>query len=210
MIVASSDRSTHPRVYTVPELLRDLRWVVSRLASLWSIWLGGRLPSALREQIIVAVAQVNACRMCEHAHTRLALEAGTTDAELAALQTMDEAAFDRQTWLILAHARARAKASFAPVPSLEERALIDAIGERHYRDAEDVAHVMTVANRIANTLNALSDRRHGTPHPESRLVDELIINVLFLPGAWLGTGIAAIRQRRSPFAIWRQARGLQP
>ena len=75
-MIASSDRASHPRVYTVPELLRDLKWVTSRLASLWSIWVGGRLPGALREQIIVAVAQVNTCRMCEHAHTRLALEAG--------------------------------------------------------------------------------------------------------------------------------------
>ena len=66
--------------------------------------------------------------------------------------------------------------------------------------------VMTVANRVANTLNALSDRRRGRPNPASRLADELVINVLFLPGACLGTLVAAVRQRKSPFAIWRQAR----
>jgi AhpD family alkylhydroperoxidase len=174
-----------------------------------SIWIGRRLPPELREKVIVAVAQVNACRMCEHAHTRMALEAGVSDAELAALEEMDEAAFDRRTWLALAHARDRAGSGFAPVSDASSHAaLTDELGLQTVRDVEDVARVMTVANRIANTLNALSDRRRGTPIPGSRLFDELVINILFLPGAWLGTLAAAARQRKSPFAVWRQARGL--
>jgi AhpD family alkylhydroperoxidase len=199
----------HPRTYTLGELARDLRWVVSRLPSLWSIWMRERLPAGLREQIIVAVAQTNACRMCEHAHTRLALQAGVSDAELAALQSMNEAAFDRKTWLVLAHARQRTKAGFSPVCPEEEAALARVLGEQTHRDVEDVAHVMTVANRIANTLNALSDRLRGRPNPQSRLFDELVINLLFLPGAWIGTAIAAIRQRKSPLAVWRRARGAE-
>jgi AhpD family alkylhydroperoxidase len=195
----------------VRELLRDLKWVASRLPSLWSIWAGGRMPRTLREQIIVAVAQVNACRMCEHAHTRIALAVGVSDAELAALESMDETEFDRRTWLAIAHARECAKAGFAATRSnQEEAALVYALGEQAYRDIEDVARVMTVGNRLANTLNALSDRRRGQPIPGSRLADELVINVLFLPAAWLGTFIAAVRQRKSPFMVWRQARGFEP
>jgi len=199
-----------PRTYTVRELLRDLKKVVSRLPSLWSIWVGGRLPRALRERIVVAVAQVNACRMCEHAHVRMALEAGVSDAELAALETMDEEAFDRPTWLAIAHATERTKADFVDIGASEEHAaLAEALGEQTRRDVEDVARVMTVANRIANTLNALSDRWRGAPVPGSRLPDELLINLLFLPGAWLGTLVAAARQKKSPFTVWRQARGFE-
>ncbi|MGB5545223.1 MAG: carboxymuconolactone decarboxylase family protein [Polyangiales bacterium] len=197
-----------PRVYTVPSLLRDLGSVLARAPALWAIWIRGRLPSALREQVIVAVAQVNACRMCEHAHTRMALEAGVSDAALAALENMDESAFDRRTWLAIAHARERTKSGFAPVAVDESQdALREALGAQVCRDVEDVARVMTVANRIANTLNALPDRLRGHPTPESRLFDEVLINVMFLPGAWLGTLLAAARQRKSPFAVWRQARG---
>ncbi|MGB5704417.1 MAG: carboxymuconolactone decarboxylase family protein, partial [Polyangiales bacterium] len=96
-----------PRVYRVPALFRDLLSVLTRAPSLISIWIGGRLPRALREQVVVAVAQANACRMCEHAHTRMALEAGVTDAELAALENMDPEVLDRRTWLALAYARER-------------------------------------------------------------------------------------------------------
>lgn len=196
-----------PRVYTVPELLQDLKWVMTHLRELWSIWVGRRLSPALREQIIVAVAQTNACSMCEHAHTRHALAEGVSDAELAALEDMDEEAFDRSTWLALAHARSRTKTDFAPGEGNElETAVVEALGPQSCSDVEDVARVMTVANRIANTLNALPARRRGDPVPGSRLADELVINLLFLPGAWLGTLIAAARQRKSPLAVWRQAR----
>ncbi|MDB4278576.1 carboxymuconolactone decarboxylase family protein [Deltaproteobacteria bacterium] len=197
-----------PRTYRVPELFADLVSVFARVPALLSIWVGGRLPRAMREKVIVSVAQANTCRMCEHAHTRLALEAGVSDAELAALERMDAQALDRRTWLALAYARERASADFAPVSDPEtQRALERELGAQTVRDVEDVARVMTVANRIANTLNALSDRRHGRPIPGSRLPDELLINLLFLPGAWLGTLIAALRQRKSPLAVWRQARG---
>ena len=197
----------YPRVYSVRELLGGLRWVTTRVKNLWSIWLGGRLSPALREQVIVAVAQTNECSMCEHAHARHALAAGVSDAELAALENMDEEAFDRPTWLAVAHARSRAKADFAPGEGNElEAAVVEALGPQTCRDVEDIARVMTVANRVANTLNALPARRRGNPVPGSRLADELVINLFFLPGAWLGTLIAAIRQRKSPLVVWRQAR----
>ena len=199
-----------PRTYTLPELFGDLKLLALRLPSLWSIWVGGRLPRSLREKIVVAVAQVNVCGMCEHAHTRMAREAGVSDVELAALENMDEHAMDRRTWLAVAHARDRTKADFAPLANDGlPTALIEVLGNQTYRDVEDVARVMTVANRIANTLNALPDRRRGRPVPGSRLFDELLINILFLPGACLGTLVAAVRQRKSPLAVWRQARGFE-
>lgn len=208
MTIAEAPAGPVPRTYRVRELLRDLGRLVSRFPSLWSIWARARLPRALREQIIVAVAQVNACRMCEHAHTRMALQAGVSDADLAALANMDESAFDRTTWLAIAHARERVKADFIDVEPTEQRAaLVRAIGQQTYLDVEDIARAMTVANRIANTLNALPDRWRGHPVPGSRLLDELVINFLFLPGAWIGTLIASARQKKSPLAVWRQARG---
>lgn len=196
-----------PRTYRVAELVRDLVRLVPRVPALWAIWVGERLPRALRERVIVAVAQANACRMCEYAHARLALEAGVSEAELAALENLDEEAFDRETWIAIAYARARANANFDPVSDVEEhRSIADAIGQQTRDDVEDVARVMTVANRIANTLNALPARRMGHPIPGSRRRDEVLISTAFLPGAWLGTLVAAARQRKSPFVVWREAR----
>ena len=196
-----------PRTYRLSELGRDLGSIALRVPALWSIWVGDRLPKALREQVIVAVAQVNACRMCAHAHSRLALEAGVSDAELAALESLDAEAFDRRTWLAIAHAQERTRANFDTETDDARRALTEALGDDTRQAVEDVARVMTIANRIANTLNALPDRVRGHAVPGSRLFDEIIVSLLFLPGAWLGTLIAAVRQRKSPFEVWRRARG---
>jgi AhpD family alkylhydroperoxidase len=203
-----SAKLTHlplPRTYRVSELARDLVRVAGRASALWSIWVGRRLSPAMREKVIVAVARVNACPMCEHAHSRMALDAGVTDAELAALEGMARDAIDRRTWLALAYARERVTADFDGAPDPETKRALDVeLGPQATRDIEDVARVMTVANRIANTLKALSDRRRGRPVAESRLGDELVINALFLPGAWLGILVASARQRRSPKGLWRE------
>ncbi len=205
---AMRHRGPVPRTYRARELFRDVLSLAMRVPSLLSIWLSGRLPPPMREKVIVAVAQTNACRMCEHAHTRMALEAGVTDADLAALERMDETTLDRRTWLALAHARELVQTDFARQLDLSQRdALERELGRQTVRDVEDVARVMTVANRIANLLNALSDRRRGHPIPGSRFGDELLINALFLPAAWLGTLAAAARQRKSPLEVWRKARG---
>lgn len=206
--MTQAHRGTTPRTYRALDFFRDLPAVLARVPALWSIWVGERLPRVMREKVIVAVAQANACRMCEHAHTRIALASGVTTAELDALEQMDPGTLDRRTWLALAYARERAKADFPPVSdSSAQQALQRELGLQTLRDIEDVARVMTVANRVANTLNALSDRLRGHPVPGSRLADELVINLLLLPGAWLGTLIAAVRQRKSPVEVWRQARG---
>ena len=155
-----------PRVYTVPELFADLGSVLTRAPALWAIWIGGRLPRALREQIIVAVAKVNACRMCEHAHTSNGTRGRGVRCGARGARGHGPSAFDRRTWLAIAHARERTKANFAPVAEdASQEALSEALSAQTRSDVEDVARVMTVANRIANTLNALPDRWRGKPVP---------------------------------------------
>ena len=129
---------------------------------------------------MVAVAQANACRWCSLAHRQWALAEGVSDAELAALEDRDAEKFDRRTWAALAWADARTRADLGPVPVEFEDELA-----RHYNSAERddldlVTTVMTIANRSANTFNALLARLRGRPVPESRLLDELLV----------GTGVA--------------------
>ena len=189
-----------PRTYRVPELFADLGSVFARVPALISIWVGGRLPRAMREKVIVSVAQANACRMCEHAHTRMALEAGVTDAELAALERMDAQALDRRTWLALAYARERASADFTPVsdPDLQ-RAVESELGVQTVRDVEDVARVMTVANRIANTVAR-------SPEADSPTSCSSTSCSCQAPGSAPSSPRSASESRRSPYGVRRAAR----
>ena len=124
---------------------------------------------------MLAVAQANACRWCTLAHRRWALAEGVTDAELAALEDHDPERFDRRTWAAIAWADARARADLGPVPVEFERELGRYYSPPERDDLDLVTIAMTIANRSANTFDALLARLRGRPVPTSRLLDELLI-----------------------------------
>ena len=167
--------SAAPAPTSTAALLVQAARIVRRLPDVAAIWGMRRLYPKLREEVMLAVAQANACRLCTLAHRRWALAEGVTDAELAALENQDPERFDRRTWAAIAWADARARASLGPLPAEFEDEL-----ERYYDAAERddldlVTTVMTVANRSANTFDALLARLRGRPVPGSRLLDELLI-----------------------------------
>jgi AhpD family alkylhydroperoxidase len=167
--------SAVPATTSTAALLVQAGRIARRLPDVAAIWGTRRLDPRLREEVMLAVAQANACRLCTLAHRRWALAEGVTDAELAALENQDPDRFDRRTWAAIAWADARARASLGPVPEEFEDELA-----RHYSAAERddldlVTTLMTVANRSANTFDALLARLRGRPVPGSRLLDELLI-----------------------------------
>ena len=173
--------SVAPATTDVPTLVVQVGRITRRLLDVAVIWGGRRLDPKLREEVMLAVAQANACRLCTLAHRRWALAEGVTDAELAALENQEPERFGRRTWAAIAWADARARASLGPVPAEFEDELARYYSAAERDDLDLVTTVMTVANRSANTFDALLARLRGRPVPGSRLLDELLI----------ATGVAA-------------------
>lgn len=167
--------SAVPATTSTAALLVQTGRIVPRLPDVAAIWGMRRLDPKLREEVMLAVAQANACRLCTLAHRRWALAEGVTDAELAALEDQDPERFDRRTWAAIAWADARVRASLGPVPAEFEHELARYYGAAERDDLDLVTTVMTVANRSANTFDALLARLRGRPVPGSRLLDELVI-----------------------------------
>ena len=163
------------RTTDAPTLLAQTAWILRRLPRVAAIWGARRLDPKLREQVMLAVAQANACRWCTLAHRRWALSEGVTDAELAALEGQDAERFDRRTWAAIAWADARARANLGPAPPEFEEELARYYSSTERDDLDVVTIMMTIANRSANPLDALLARLHGRPVPGSRLLDELQI-----------------------------------
>ncbi len=124
---------------------------------------------------MVAVAQANACDLCTLAHRRWALAEGVTDEELAAIEDQDPKQFDRRTWAAIAWAQARTRADLDPVPDELEAELARHYDEGEQADLEVVTQAMGVANRSANTFDALLERLRGRPVAGSRVGDELAL-----------------------------------
>jgi len=191
------------KTYRLGEVLRDLAALVPRLPGIYAVWVRKRVPPALREEIMVAVARTNECRFCTFVHGQWALAEGVSPDELERIGAADGPGGDPNRRLALAYAGALASAGFGPVPAELEDEVRRECGEVRARDLETVARVMTLANLSANTLDALLARRKGCPSGHSRPVDELVIGAGFLLVYPVMMGVLAVMQRRSPLAVYR-------
>ena len=192
------------RTYTVAQYTRDALWLARRSGQIGRIWFGGRVDPELREKAMLAVARANGCRFCTYAHSQWALAVGVSDAELAALEGMNEDDFDRGTWLVIAYSRDRAVAEFRPTEGYGYApALVERHGQQLLDDIECVARLMTFANRTMNTFDALICRWRGTPLEQSRLPDEIVLSAMGVPGLGAVTTMLAVRRGTGPRAMWR-------
>ena len=164
---SAAPNGSHRRTYGgLLELLGD-GWTVLRSARrLRSIYVHERVDAALREEIMLAVSRVNACRWCAHVHETRAAQQSAGKAELADVTEATRASDSRaRTAVAYAVARAEAGRSRGPHPQVDQafRERFDA-QERH--DIEAVICLITFANLSANSLHSLSDRlrssRRGT------------------------------------------------
>lgn len=168
-------RSKQPRTTTAAEALREAGALARRHRDLAAIWRAGRLDPRLREEVMLAVAEANACGLCTLAHRRWALAEGVSDEELAAIESRDADRFDRRTWAAIAWAQARTRADLEPVPTELEAEVARHYDDKERADLELVTRAMGMANRSANTFDALRERLRGRPVPGSRVADELLV-----------------------------------
>jgi hypothetical protein len=190
------------RTYTVAHLLRDVSYLLPKAPDLLAIW-RGRLDPVVREQVMVAVAEVNRCRYCAFVHTEWQRQVERTQAgsagEPPALGTEAE-----QAQLATEFGAARAAVEFEGSVALDPR--FDGLGERERDDVETVARAMTVANRVGNTVDALLARLRGDPVEGSRLANELAIALLFAGAAPWVAALLAYWRRQDPLSLLRDFR----
>jgi AhpD family alkylhydroperoxidase len=166
------------RTTTAAQALRDTAALTRRTPELIAIWGRGRVDPALREEVMLAVAEANACNLCSLAHRRWAAAEGVSDEELAAIEDRDPEQFDRATWAAIAWAQARTRADLSPVPEELEAELARHYDEGGRADLELITQAMGMANRTANTFDALLERLRGRPVAESRVGDELALGTV--------------------------------
>lgn len=190
------------RTYSLADLGRHVGVLASHGSDLAAIY-RGRVDPALREQLMLAVAQVNGCKYCTFVHTHWAQLEGVPDEELALLEGLEVADFDRDRWLALSYARALADADFAPQPDFGDE-IASRSGSQARDDIELIARSMTLANLLANTLDAFVSRLRGNPNPDGRCVDEaLIASALLAAGPATIVALSA-RLRMSPVRLVRE------
>lgn len=158
--------STPRRFDSAGEAARELIGVARGTVRLVRAYRGGLSP-ALRERVMVAVSQANACAGCTQVHQRWALRAGVSDVELEALGLGELARLDARDRAAVVFAVERAQQRFAGSPSPGVAA---AAGEhfcsRELDEVDAIARAMTFANLCVSTIvGRRVARRDGDSHP---------------------------------------------
>jgi AhpD family alkylhydroperoxidase len=140
------------RFYSVGEATRDLADVLLRGPLLARAYTGG-LDRRLRERVMVAVSQVNACSECTRVHQSWARRAGVSSTELEALRVGDLEPLDPRGRAAVSYAVARAERRFAEsVPPDVEESAREHLSAGELDQVDAVARAMTLANRSVSTL----------------------------------------------------------
>jgi len=191
------------RTMTAREFAGSLRSLAPQASMIYEIWGKQELDPGFREELMLAVAKLNDCRYCTWGHHEWAYLSGVSEQELAQIENMDSEGFDRGKWVAISYVRALVSANFGEVsPELREE-MSEHYGLKEIKEIELVAQVMDIANRGANTWEAMLSRIKGNPANDSHLVDELVMSGVFWSAAPVVVMLLA-RESKRPFKeMWR-------
>jgi len=151
-----------PRVFDSPlEAARDLAAVTRRARVLAAVFALRRLDPPLRERVMVAVSQVNACRGCTSVHVRWAQQSGVTPGELDAIDLGELGFLDRRSQAAVAYATALAETRFRPVSPDLAAVTAEALTPAEVEAVEAIARMITFANLTVSTAEAVIGRLRG-------------------------------------------------
>lgn len=142
------------RFYTPRSFYSDLVELLARRSEIRGTMQSGRVSRAFAEKIMMAVTAVNRCRYCARYHTRLALEEGVPQDEIARILALELDEFPAEEAVALAFAQHWAETAGHPDPE----------AERHFHafygpeTSQDLLHWMrmiNVGNLAGNTWDAI-------------------------------------------------------
>ncbi|MBN1484116.1 MAG: carboxymuconolactone decarboxylase family protein [Chloroflexia bacterium] len=160
------------RIYDVAMFRAALDDMFAHLDDMRVAARGGRLDRAFAERIMLALTQVCGCRYCSYAHSRTALEAGLSSAEVEAILCGEFAGAPREQLPALLFAQHYADTFGQPDPAARQR-LLDTYGPAMGRDILAYLRMILLGNLLGNTLDAFLRRLFGRPVEESSLGQEL-------------------------------------
>jgi AhpD family alkylhydroperoxidase len=178
------------RLFTLSTFVAGARDLFEHLDELHRALAQHHISRAFSEKIMMAVTQVNGCRYCSYAHTRMALQAGVSEPELRDLLMgeFNHLPEHELTGVLFAqHYAAQAER----YDTAAWQKLIETYGAEVASDILAHIRVITFANLYGNTFDALLERLRFHPVPSSHFFDEVIVlsaGATVVPfGLFLGT-----------------------
>lgn len=170
------------RIYTFSAFQEDVRRIFDHMDELRRANRSGRVSKAFAEKIMLVVSRVNGCRYCCYGHSRAALAAGVSEAELQKLLALELETFPLEEVTALTFAQHYAEAQGRPDPACWQQ-LVNTYGEETAQDILAYLRMITFGNLYGNTFDAFLSRLSGRPAEGSSLWSELgvLTGVIWMP-----------------------------
>lgn len=162
------------RIFTLSTFAISVRDLFKHLDDLNLAFTQRRISRSFAEKIMLAVTQVNGCRYCSYAHTRLALQAGVSENELHDLLAGELSHIPPHEWTSILFAQHYAAQSDHHDAAAWQK-LRDTYGSDAARDILVHIRVIIFANLYGNTFDALLERLKLRPVPDSHFFDEVVV-----------------------------------
>ena len=131
-------------------ILSDAKAVFSRRKQIKTLMRDGKISSAFRERIMLAVTEVNGCRYCQYAHAKMALEAGLSEGEIKSLSSGSFHNCPDEEVPALLYAQHWAEKNGQPDLDTRQKVL-DTYDERIVESMELAMRMIRMGNLLGNT-----------------------------------------------------------
>jgi AhpD family alkylhydroperoxidase len=193
------------RLFTLATFATGARDLFAHLDDLHAAFTRRRVARPFAEKIMLAVTKVNGCRYCSYAHTRLALQAGVSEAELLDLLAGDFRHIPPHELVAMLFAQHYAEQADHYDAAAWQR-LRDTYGAEAASDILAHIRVITFANLYGNTVDALLERLRFHPVAGSRFFDEVVVLAAGATVVPMGLLAGMIARRASAVVFHRQDR----
>ena len=169
-----NESSFNKRIFTLSTFAASARDLFAHLDDLHRTSTQRRISRPFAEKIMMAVTQVNGCRYCSYAHTRMALQAGVSEIELHDLLSGELNHLPEHEIIAVLFAQHYAEQADRYNAAAWQR-LQDTYGADVAGDILTHIRVITFANLYGNTFDALLERFRFRPVSGSHFFDEVMV-----------------------------------
>lgn len=168
------------RQVTALESCRILAALYGNIRGMRSLHKAPLLSKASGERIMLAVTQVNGCRMCSYAHTRMALEEGIERGSIDQLLSGDLSSAPEEELTALLFAQHYAESGGKPSGASVDK-LLSQYGYDTSKQILSYIRIIMLGNAYGNTFGHLKDRLSGRPAKHSSFFREISVLLCGVP-----------------------------
>ena len=165
------------RAFNFHSFMKTIKLLIGNRRSIIDTMKSKRISNEFSERIMLAVTAVNGCRICEWAHTKMAIESGCTEEEITNILDLDFKGLKKEEITALAFAQHFAESKENP----SKKAIVSLLKEYGNQKAVDIINhcrMITIGNLMGNTIDAFNSRIDGIQVVDGSFFFEFLVYMI--------------------------------